>query len=374
MQATACDIYGNCATVAKNVSTANVVSAAAGTAIPVLIWPPAGSTIALGNAVNIQMAAASGTPLKEMGVMVNGQAAEMVNFTQQENVTRVNKAVTFHMPAAGEGVYNLSVRTTAWDGTVSEGPVSSITLDGQDPSGALITQVINEADAYSAQSGLVRFTGTAGDSLGNNNVATVQLSVNGGPFVDATWEGNGNWFTRAYVGANPYGKSYPVTMRSIDKAGRVMTDTQQVQINIAPPPGFNPARIPTISVGDVTIDENAGTASFVIALSSTPSSTVAIHYTTSDGSANAGDYTAQHGLAFICAGQRSTTVAVPINDDIEKEANEGFTIQLSGPVNATLGDGQGAATITDNDANQPPTATPTATPVGGLPRRRQPHR
>ena len=40
--------------------------------------------------------------------------------------------------------------------------------------------IIADADTYSAESGLMRFTGTAGDSLGNANVATVQISVAGG--------------------------------------------------------------------------------------------------------------------------------------------------------------------------------------------------
>lgn len=58
VQATACDIYGNCATASKTVDTSNVAQAADDTAAPVLVWPPAGSTIAIGAAVQLQMAAA----------------------------------------------------------------------------------------------------------------------------------------------------------------------------------------------------------------------------------------------------------------------------------------------------------------------------
>lgn len=246
----------------------------------------------MGASVQIQMAAASNVTLKEMGVMVNGQAAEKINFTQQAGVTRTVQAIAFHMPDNGEGIYNLSVQTTAWDGTVTVGPANTVTLDGEDPQGAIFTEVILPADAYGAESGLMRFSGIAGDSLGRNNVATVQLSVNGGPFVDVTYyPNNGEWSTLASVGANPYGKSYAVTMRIIDKAGRTMTATKQVAVAILPPPGFNAAAIPSRVVNDVTVNESAGTASFVISLSAIQTfGSVAVHYSTANGSAQSGDY------------------------------------------------------------------------------------
>jgi hypothetical protein len=363
-QAIACDIYGNCATASKPVDTNSVARATDDTAVPVLVWPPAGSTIAMGASVQLQMAAASGTPLKEMGILVNGQPAEKVAFSQQEGVTRTVAAVTFNLPAAGEGNHGLSVQTTAWDNTVTQGPVSNIMLDTQNPAGALITAVVGDADTYSAESGLLRFIGTAGDSLGNGNVATVQLSVADGPFADVTWQGNGSWSTMAYVGANPYGKSYPVTMRTIDKAGRVMTDTKQVLINIPAPPGFNAALIPTLTVGDVTVNENAGAASFVISLSAIQThGTVVVHYTTVDGSAQSDDYSARQGVAILCAGAASTVVSVPLRDDTVAEGTETFALTLSAPVNATIVDGQGVANIVDNDAGAPPTATSTPTPT-----------
>ena len=72
-------------------------------------------------------------------------------------------------------------------------------------------------------SGIMRFSGLATDSMGDGNVATVQVSVNQGPFVDATLHGDGTWSTAAYVGTNPFHKTFAVTVKIIDKAGRVTT-------------------------------------------------------------------------------------------------------------------------------------------------------
>jgi hypothetical protein len=368
---TACDEYGQCATASQRVSMASVARRADNTAAPVLIWPPAGSVVAIDGALTVQMGATAAGPLKEMGVMVNGNAAEMVTFTQEQGVTQTVASVNFNLPAAGEGVYNLAIQTTAWDGTVIVGPTSQIVLDTADPQGSLITQRITTDDAYSARNGLMRFSGTAGDSLGNGNVANVEISIDGGPFQDVTWNGNGTWQTARYVGANPYGKTYAVTMRTTDKAGRVMTDTKQVLVDIPPPPGFEAARIPTLAVSDVTVSEDAGAANFVISISAIQGyGTVAVNYATVAGSALAEeDYRTAEGVAIIRAGASSVVVSVPILDNALQEPAKTFALNLSAPVNATVADGQGVATIVDNDTGAPSTATPTptATTVGAPP-------
>ena len=46
----------------------------------------------------------------------------------------------------------------------------------------------------------------------------------------------------------------------------------------------------------------------------------------------------------------SVEVDVPITDDTTYEADEGFTLDLSSPYNASIADAQGAGTITNDDA------------------------
>ncbi len=362
-EVSACDDYGQCATASQSVSTASVVRSADGTAQPVLIWPPAGSIVAMDGTLEIQMATTSASALKEMGVLVNGEAAEMVNFTQAEGVTQTIAKVNFALPAAGENEYDLSIMTTAWDGTVTVGPVSKIVLDTQDPQGTLITDKITEADTYSAQNGIMRFRGTAGDSLGNDNIANVEISVNGGPFRDVTWHGDGTWSTALYMGANPYGKSYQVTMRTTDKAGRVMTETKSIPVDVPVPDGFDPASVPVLSIDDSGALAGQNMATVTIRLS-TPLAfgTVSVGYTTSDGSAIAGqDYVATSGTAVIRAGEGATTISIPVLNNGQRTNHRIFNVNLLAPVNAEI-DG-GVAEVNVGAVELPPTPTATVTPT-----------
>lgn len=363
---TACDDFGQCATASQTVSTARVARRADGTADPILIWPPAGSVVAMsGNSLDIQMGTTSAGALKEMGVMVNGQAAEMVNWTQQQNVTQAQETISFGLPAGGEGVYNLSVRTTAWDGTVINGPVSRIVLDTQDPVGSLITDKIGVADSYSAQNGIVRLQGTAGDSMGDGNIANVEMSIDGGPFQDVTWHGDGSWSTARYLGVNPYGKTVQVTTRVTDKAGRVTTATKSVLVDIPAPAGFDPAAIPGLSIDDAGIVAGLNTATIAIRLSSPLAyGTVSVGYTTQDGSATAGqDYTATSGTAVIRAGESSTTISIPILNNGGRTSHRVFSVQLVNPVNASISDGTGRVEVGASAPVASPTPTITPTPT-----------
>ncbi len=107
--------------------------------------------------------------------------------------------------------------------------------------------------------------------------------------------------------------------------------------------------LPQLSVGDVSVNEGAGTATFTVTLSGVLTAPVTVGYAAADGTATAGlDYTSARGtLTFATAG--SQTVTVPIIDDTVSESAETFLLNLSSPVGAAILDGQGQAIITDND-------------------------
>ena len=108
---------------------------------------------------------------------------------------------------------------------------------------------------------------------------------------------------------------------------------------------------PSLSINDRTVDEDAGTMTFTVTLSGEADADVTFTYATSDGTAIAGsDYTAVGGTGTITAGTTSTTIVVPILDDDVYENTESFNMNLSAPsVNATIADGLGVGTITDNE-------------------------
>ena len=111
---------------------------------------------------------------------------------------------------------------------------------------------------------------------------------------------------------------------------------------------------PTLSVNDVSVTEgNAGTttATFTVSLSAASGNAVTFDWATAAGTAAAGvDYVTASGSRTIAAGATTTTVAITVNGDVTDEANETFTVGLSNPANATIADGSGAGTITDDDA------------------------
>ena len=81
---------------------------------------------------------------------------------------------------------------------------------------------------------------------------------------------------------------------------------------------------------------------------------VSFNFASSDVTATAGsDYTAVSGSSTISAGATSTTIDVSITDDVLDELAETFEVNLTNPSNATIADGTGVGTITDNDP--PPT-------------------
>jgi hypothetical protein len=110
---------------------------------------------------------------------------------------------------------------------------------------------------------------------------------------------------------------------------------------------------PSVSINDVTVTEgNTGTvdATFTVSLSFAHDVDVSVHYTTANGTATAGsDYSAASGDVIIPAGQSSRTLTVAVTGDRLAEPTETFAVNLSAPVNATIGDGQGTGTILDDE-------------------------
>ena len=110
---------------------------------------------------------------------------------------------------------------------------------------------------------------------------------------------------------------------------------------------------PMISVSDVTVTEgNSGTvnATFQVTLSAPSSQQVTVTFSTGDGTAMGGtDYVSTSGMITFNPGETSKTITVVVNGDTINETDETFFVNLSNPINATIADGQGSGTITNDD-------------------------
>jgi hypothetical protein len=118
----------------------------------------------------------------------------------------------------------------------------------------------------------------------------------------------------------------------------------------------------TLAIQDLAVSEGdagAANAVFTVRLSTPAAATVTVGWSTGAGTATAGsDYTPSSGTVSFSPFATSQTLSVPILGDTVPEPNETFTVNLSGPVNATLADDQAVGTILDDEATLYFTVTP----------------
>ena len=180
------------------------------------------------------------------------------------------------------------------------------------------------------------------------------------PGADADWSVAVDWgdgtacsFTTAATGG------LPVRPHTYDAAG-----TYTVTVTVTDPDGGASAAesfTATVSAPALTIrsasttEGNASTKtlSFTVVLSAPAAAPVTVNWATAGVSATAGsDFVAGGGTLTFAAGQTTKAVAVSIKGDALPEANEAFAVNLTGPVNAVLADGEAYGVIV-NDDNQP---------------------
>jgi len=114
---------------------------------------------------------------------------------------------------------------------------------------------------------------------------------------------------------------------------------------------------PTLSINDIRINEGGPSLirNFTVTLSAASGRTVTVQYATSNGTATAGDqisggdYFGTTCTLTIPAGQASGTIGVIVFGDDVFEPDETFFVNLTNPTNAIIADGQGQATIVNDD-------------------------
>ena len=110
-----------------------------------------------------------------------------------------------------------------------------------------------------------------------------------------------------------------------------------------------PAILPAVSVSNASASEGEA-VEFGVSLSTSSSGQVTVEYATSGGTATSGtDFTAASGTLTFEANETAKTVSVATTEDSDDEANETFTLTLTRPEGATLGDAAATGTIVDDD-------------------------
>jgi hypothetical protein len=134
---------------------------------------------------------------------------------------------------------------------------------------------------------------------------------------------------------------------------------------------FNDDPIPSLTIDDVSLLEgDSGTtiATFTVSLSNPSYQPITVDFATQDGTATVadGDYLSQSGQLMFTPGETTQTIAITINSDTKREANETFRLVLRNPINATIDKAVGIGTIlNDDDIPTASIAAATATQLEG---------
>ena len=193
-------------------------------------------------------------------------------------------------------------------------------------------------------------------SAASNNVVIDYQTVNGTAISGSDYDSHSGRIVFS-PGDTVKTRTVNILQDSLSEANEIFTMTLTNPVNATLGQSTGTATIsdddggggPVISISDVSVTEG-GSAVFSIMLSSAVSNNVVIDYQTVNGTAMSGsDYDSRSGRIVFSPGDTVKTRTVNILQDSLSEANEIFTMTLTNPVNATLGQSTGTATISDDD-------------------------
>lgn len=272
--------------------------------------------------------------------------------------------------------YRLLALHSADGGETWSAPVelSSYTAYGVAEAGFSLAGVGEQLYLTYAQSGKIYFrrsddgvSWSEPTELGKGTWPSITQADDGQAWV--AWEESGSLWLRRYVGsgwdsaepilaANARTKTYYPNLKLGVSGGLVEWVT--THCSGAPfRPTYDrraladmPANYPVaFSAASYTVDEGAGIAVVEVVMGAPATRQVTLKYATGDDTALAGkDYTATSGTLTFAVGEARQTITIPLKDDAYDEPDQTFTLTLSDPVNALLGEPAAVViTIADND-------------------------
>jgi serine protease len=232
------------------------------------------------------------------------------------------------------GSYELPVDVSVGDASVSEGDSGtktvSFTVTLSHTNGAAVTYDIGTAgDTATSDVDFVASSAT-GESIAPGQLTkTYSVTING----DTAIEQDEQFFVN--LGNASTG------------AGATITDGQGVGT-------ITNDDVPSLSIDDRSSNEgNSGTTqqTFTVSLSEPAVTDVTFDIATNSGSATSGsDFAANSATGVtIAAGNTTATFSVDVNGDTAIEADETYTVDVTNVVGASVADGSGTGTITNDD-------------------------
>jgi CSLREA domain-containing protein len=260
----------------------------------------------------------SGTPAVSAGDVITATATDAGGNTSEFSRCRV----ALGTPPPTISIQDTSVLEGDSDSTTA---TFTVTLSAASPDSVTVDWATADVTAtspgdYTAASGTVTFAPT-------DTSETIDVTVNG----DTVDEGANETFQ---VNLSNSGGA---TISDAQATGTITDDDAA-----------------TISIADTSVTEgNSGTtqATFTVSLSTASASQVTVDWATQDGTATSpADFAAGNGTVTFAPGDVSESVVVNVNGDLVDEPDEVFDVDLTNSSGATIDDGEGEGTITDDDA------------------------
>jgi len=226
---------------------------------------------------------------------------------------------------------------------------------------ATVTVTANDAAAAEAGTDPGQFTVALGTTNNTGSPITVSYSIGGTAMADTDYTAlTGSVQIAAGASAATIdvagivddalaegGETVTVTLTGTDN-GAVGVDATPAAVTIAD----NDAA--TLTVGDVVVNEAAGTLTFVVALDNAVTGGFSVDYSFTDGSATGGvDYDNTVGTVnFVGTAGESRNIVVGIGNDALLESSETFTVNLSTVHPLVDASDTAMGTIADNETAQ----------------------
>ncbi len=284
-------------------------------------------------------------------------AAQSGTLTFDPGVTTQTITVSVNGEMLDEGNENFLVDLTSpTNATLADGQGSGTILDDDD---TLPTLSISDVTVVEGGSGTVNAVFTVSLSVASDQTVAVDFAT-----VDGTAANPADYLAQSgTLTFEPGVTTQTITVAVNGDALDELDETFQVELinstnaNLADGQGVgtisNDDAPPALSISDATVIEgNSGTVNlvFTVSLSAVSDQPVTVNFAAANGSAAApADYLAQSGTLTFQPGVTTQTITIAVNGDSLDEVDENLQVNLTSPTNATIADGQGTGTISDDD-------------------------
>ncbi|MCG2716056.1 MAG: pre-peptidase C-terminal domain-containing protein [Candidatus Marinimicrobia bacterium] len=302
-----------------------------------------------GDSVTVNYITADGTAVAPGDYTAH--ASTQLTFAPGESTKPVNVITVGDSTVEPDETFSVNLSSPSANATITDGTGAG-TITNNDQYGISID------DQSVAEGGTAGFTVTLSQPVITGDSVTVNyITADGTAVAPGDYTAHGS----TQLSFAPGESTKPVNVVTINDSDVELTETFFVNLSspsanaiISDPQGectINVDDQTGITIDDITVNENVGTATFTVSLSVAADDDVTVDYATANGTAVSGsDYTATSGALTINAGNLSGSIDMLITNDAVVEPVETFNIDLTGcSANALITDNQGVATITDND-------------------------